>query len=208
MLTDHKVSQLNLEQIKAIANYHRSKLFGDLEGGIRAANAILWMSRVPNAKGERLKIVLSSETKLGAPAVVSYRPLKIEFDRAKWPKASLSKDKETNYIAAHELAHLILHNHDAQPYSGIKKPWISFNEDSAEWQANTFADHFLVRDSDVYKYISPDVIADICQVPLEAAERRFRELAKTGQCCCEACFNSRVYRINTDHFCWSCRKCF
>ena len=69
-----------------------------------------------------------------------------------WTKALLTDDPCANYIAGHELGHISLHNHDAQPYSGVKKGWIDFKEQSAEWQANRFADYFLITDEELTKY--------------------------------------------------------
>lgn len=208
MLTDHKVSQRNAPQIKTEALKVRKRLFGDEVYGIRAANAILKLTQEENESGERLKLEFRSATKIGAAAVVSYHPLKIEFDRAVWTKALLFKDPDANYIAAHELGHLILHNRYAQLYSGIKKAWIPFVEDSAEWQANKFADYFLVLDGDIYHYISPAVIAQYCQVPTNVAERRFLEIAKMAECSCPECFGTKVYRLNSDHYCWGCGNSF
>jgi hypothetical protein len=208
VLTDHKVAQRNAPEIKRDAIGVRNKIFGDKVGSVRAANAILKLTRVENKNGERLKLEFRSAAKIGAAAVVSYSPLKIEFDRAVWTKALLSNDADANYIAAHELGHLILHNHHAQPYSGVKKGWISFNEESAEWQANKFADYFLVLDEDVYRYISPAVIAEYCQVPKDLAERRFLELATMAECSCSNCFSTKVYRLNCDHYCWNCGHSF
>ena len=60
--------------------------------------------------GEFLKLEFRKARKIGAPAVVSYRPLKLEVDETVWTKALLSSDSETNYISAHELRHIVLHN--------------------------------------------------------------------------------------------------
>ena len=90
----------------------------------------------------------------------------------------------------------------------MRKGWIDFEEESAEWQVNKFADYFLVTDEAVKYYISPDVIAQECMVPLSVAERRFLELAMYAECSCPECFGTRVFRIGLDHFCWTCRTSF
>jgi IrrE N-terminal-like domain len=191
-----------------IASDERVKFFGDKLGGVRAAAAIVQLTKRSAESGGPLKLELGNARRIGAPAVVSYRPLKLEFDRAVWTKALLSDDPDANYIAGHELGHIVLHNHDAQPYSGVKKGWIDFEQHSAEWQANKFADYFLVTDQELLRFISPDVIAKFCKVPLAVAERRFLEVARMAQCCCQQCFGTRVYRIRLDHFCWTCRQSF
>jgi IrrE N-terminal-like domain len=208
MLTDHKVRPRTFLQIKEIARDIRSKLCGDGVGGVRAANAILRLTNEVQVEGQSLKLELRSSKKIGAPAVVSYRPLKVEFDRAIWTKALLSKDGPANYIAGHELGHIVMHNHDAQPFSGVKKEWIDFQEQSAEWQANKFAACFLVTDREIEHYISPDVLSQICMVPLDVAERQFLEIAQLAETCCQECCGTKVYRVRSDHFCWTCRKSF
>src|SRR5271157_2843802 len=144
MLTDHKVRPLNAPQLKQIASAERANFFGDRLGGVRAAAAIAQLTKRSAENGGPLKLELGNAGRIGAPAVVSYRPLKLEFDRTIWTKALLTDDPAANYIAGHELGHITLHNHDAQPYSGVKKGWIDFEQQSAEWQANKFADYFLI----------------------------------------------------------------
>jgi hypothetical protein len=208
MLFDHKVGPLTGPQVKVRASAERVRFFGDKLGGVRAASAIVELTKRSVEIGGPLRLELGNAKRIGAPAAVSYRPLKLDFDRTIWAKALLTDDPEANYIAGHELGHIALHSHDAQPYSGVKKGWIDFEELSAEWQANKFADYFLVTDQELMHYISPDVIAKICRAPLAVAERRFLEIAAMAECCCQKCFGTRVYRIRLDHFCWTCRESF
>jgi hypothetical protein len=208
MLTDHKVRPRTSSEIRRIAKDVRNKLCGDGVGGVRAANAILRLTNEVKVDGQLLKLDLRNSKKIGVPAVVSYRPLKLEFDRTIWTKALLSKDASANYIAAHELGHIVMHNHDAQPFSGVKKDFIDFKEQSAEWQANSFADCFLITDGDVAHYISPDVLPQICMVPPDVAERRFLDVAQPAETCCPECYGTKVYRLRLDHFCWTCRRSF
>jgi hypothetical protein len=175
---------------------------------VRAASAIVELTKRSIENGGPLTLVLSSTRRIGAPAAVSYKPLMLEFDKIIWTRALLSDDPQANYIAGHELGHITLHNYDAQPYSGVKKAWINFEEESAESQANKFADYFFITDEELAHYISPDVIAGVCKIPLEVAERRFLEVATMAECCCKGCFGTRVYRIRLDHFCWTCRESF
>jgi Zn-dependent peptidase ImmA (M78 family) len=47
---------------------------------------------------------------------------------------------------AHEIGHIVLHEHDVKHFSSDPRIQIKFaqQENSAEWQANTFASHFLI----------------------------------------------------------------
>jgi hypothetical protein len=117
VLRDHKVRPRTSEQIKSIAASARLELLGNVEGAIRAGTAIReLLSRSHN--GQRLTLEVSTARKIGAAAAVSYSPLKLEIDGKVWTKALLSKDVESNYIAAYELGHIYLHDHHAQPFSG------------------------------------------------------------------------------------------
>ena len=167
MLTDHKVRPRTALEIKQIAQDIRSKLCGDGVSGVRAAGAIRRLTNEVKVGGEFLKLELLNSKKIGAPAVVSYRPLKLEVDKMAWAKALFSRDVAANYIAAHELGHIVMHNYDAQPFSGLKQNYIDFEELSAEWQANRFADCFLVTDREIDNYISPDVLAQVGIGPLD-----------------------------------------
>ena len=204
MLMDHKVRRLTAPEIKEVARRYREKFFGNTLGPVKVVKAIIKLSQGRDSRGDQLKIEISSLSKLGAPAVVSYNPLKIEFDRKLWTKALLSDDPEANFVAAHELGHIALHNNDAQPYSGVKKKWIDFDEESAEWQANKFADYLLVTDDQIQHTITPELIAAICNVTEEVASRRYFEIAKPAQCCCERCYGTRVFRIISIHSCQEC----
>jgi Zn-dependent peptidase ImmA (M78 family) len=47
---------------------------------------------------------------------------------------------------------------------------------SSEWQANTFAAHFLMPDYIVRQFLSALDLAQCCQVSMQAAQNRFEEL--------------------------------
>ena len=68
-----------------------------------AAAAIVQLTKRSAENGGPLKLELGNAQRIGAPAVVSYRPLKLEFDRTIWTKALLTDDPGANYIAGHEL---------------------------------------------------------------------------------------------------------
>jgi hypothetical protein len=207
MLKDHKVRPLTKDDIKSVAASARVELLGSLRGPVRAATAIRELLNRSH-RGQKLKLEISTVRKIGAPAAVSYAPLKLEIDGKIWTKALFSKDADSNFIAAHELGHIYLHNHDAQPFSGVRKGWVDFDQQSAEWQANTFADYFLIPDEEIFEFIAPAVVSAVCQTPKSAADRRFFQVAELAQCCCEKCLGTNVYRIRSCHFCWSCEACF
>ena len=82
-------------------------------------------------------------------------------------------DPEARYVAAHELGHLMLHS--GQRPSMARR---SFNDDRVdpEWQADRFADVWLMPRAGVAKCKSANEVATRFTVPVEAAERRFAEI--------------------------------
>jgi hypothetical protein len=82
-------------------------------------------------------------------------------------------EPEARLVAAHELGHLILH---AQQQPSLARR--SFNDDSVdpEWQADRFADFWLMPRAGVMLCESATEVASRFTVPLEAALRRFVEV--------------------------------
>jgi hypothetical protein len=99
----------------------------------------------------------------------------------------------------------------AKAFSREKSSQIRFIDDdqSAEWQANTFAGHFLLPDPIVQKLIQKidhaRLIASICQVPEALALERIIEVKKAqqrksrvfGGGYCSKCGNFSLAQIGT-----------
>jgi Zn-dependent peptidase ImmA (M78 family) len=87
------------------------------------------------------------------------------------------------FIIAHEIGHIVLHDEFAVAFSDEKAAQLVYlqDEDSGEWQANIFADYFLVPDYVAIRLKLSDVIAGLCVVTDDLAARRLRELALTKQ---------------------------
>ena len=80
---------------------------------------------------------------------------------------------EARLVGAHELGHLILHSQQ-QPALARR----SFNDDRVdpEWQADRFADVWLMPRAGVMKCKSAQGVAELFTVPIEAAHRRYVEV--------------------------------
>jgi hypothetical protein len=100
------------------------------------------------------------------PAYVDYKPTTMHVDREIWRLAQLG-EPEARYIIAHEIGHVILHDHTAKAFSNDPREQIKFsrNEYSAEWQANTFAFYFLMPTHIVAAFDSSSELARSCGVP-------------------------------------------
>lgn len=122
---------------------------------------------------EAFEIKLFNMRQNESPARVTYNPLILWVNIKTWKHAELGYSY-AKYILAHEIGHIILHNHDAKAFSDDPRSWIksSKNERSAEWQANTFADCFLVSDNALSQLDGIDSVATACKVSKVMAGRR------------------------------------
>jgi Zn-dependent peptidase ImmA (M78 family) len=78
-------------------------------------------------------------------AYVTHNPPILHINQGVWEEAKLG-EPEARRIVAHEIGHLVLHDHYAQPFSVDESAQIKFvqKEERAEWQANAFASYFLL----------------------------------------------------------------
>ena len=110
------------------------------------------------------------------PAFVTFQPLTLHIDHEVWQLAYLG-DPLARFIVAHEVGHLVLHDHHAKAFSDESRVNIKFatKECSAEWQANTFASHFLLPDHIVLAYNDAAELARSCSVTTQLASERLEE---------------------------------
>jgi hypothetical protein len=109
----------------------------------------------------------------------------------------------SRFVLSHELGHIFLHEHYRPAYSGIRsKVW--FEGDSVEWQADTFADYFLISDTEIATYITPNQISIYCAVERRVVLRRLgKKFSYDGEAC-RACGNFTMVRNGT---CLKCDTC-
>ena len=124
----------------------------------------------------KLKIEFYSYDDLPEKACVTFDPLTLHIVEQIWVDAGLGKSYARR-IVAHEIGHIVLHDNNAVAFSDEKAAQLNFvqDEESGEWQANVFADYFLVPDHVAVKLRVPDIIAGLCVVADDVADRRLRE---------------------------------
>jgi Zn-dependent peptidase ImmA (M78 family) len=201
MRTDHKVTFRRREEIKQIAERARSLGKEFDRAGFQITNYLRMLAHENLLKTGLLQIRTFSAKDGEAPAYVTYNPTTLHVDQEIWGDAD-DGEPGARFILAHELGHIILHDHYAQPFSGEKQKWITMDEESAEWQANTFADHFLISDMEVCTYITVKDTAIYCFVDRVVALRRLAPMKYTGNHC--GCGSTAIVRYGTVEKCEEC----
>ena len=149
------------------------------------------------------------------PAYVTFDPLVMHIEEEIWEHARIG-DPISRFILAHELGHAVLHDRTARPFSGKDTGFglFGFNECSAEWQADTFAEHLLAPDWISSLAASPRDITLACNIEERRAEVRLQSVKRRrlwqrrdkeywGEACPE-CANFTLVRNGT---CLKCETC-
>jgi hypothetical protein len=170
------------------------------------------LSRRFSRKGA-LKIVFFESSDPDELAYVTYKPtvtLNVDSETWKWAKLG---DPLSRFILAHEIGHIILHDHYLRQFSNDPALNIPFSilECSAEWQANTFAGYFLLPDHIVQSFAGAERLAGSCAVPTKLAQERtaavlkvrFQSKTFAGEAC-RKCGNFTLVREGT---CLKCDTC-
>lgn len=147
-------------------------------------------------KKGNLKIEFFNATSSEAPASVSYNPLLLRVDQETWDLAKLG-DPRSRFILAHEVGHIVLHDHHAKSFSKNPELRLRFpmDENKSEWQADNFADPFLASDQIILQIGEENEIAITCGIPLENVIHRLQRLQETKRKrfytgdFCKICFN-------------------
>jgi Zn-dependent peptidase ImmA (M78 family) len=132
------------------------------------------------------------------PAYVTHNPPTLHIHSEIWADAKLG-EPEARRVVAHEVGHLVLHDHYAQPFSADESAQIKFvqKEERGEWQADTFASYFLLAKRVLASYQTAKEVAQAASIPTDVAEDRVAA-AREEQLRQERIARSRKY---TGDFC-------
>lgn len=142
-------------------------------------------------------------------AYVTFGPLTLHVDKEIWTLADLGEPK-SRFILAHELGHLLMHEHHEQAYSEDGSGRLTFiqPEESAETQANWFAACFLAPDHLARDCKSESELCLQFDFPEDYASIRVddmgRNAPKRSGAACSMCGNLMMVRSDGRQNCESC----
>jgi hypothetical protein len=139
----------------------------------------------------------------------------LHVDREVWRLAE-SGDSDACEVLAHEIGHILLHDHHANAFSSDSSNQRLFegssNEDFAEWQAITFAGHLIVPPHAVRKFSDLALLAIATNAPERLARQRLDQSEKRplkriyeGDAC-GTCFNFTLVRNGCTTKCDTCGR--
>lgn len=166
-------------------------------------------------KGRLLKIEFFDKAADDDPAYVAFDSVTtLHVDNEVWELADIGEPKN-RFIIAHEIGHLLLHNHFAKAFSNSAEDRIKFAEKeySAEWQANTFASYFLLPTHIVTAFDNVEDLSRSCGVTRQDATDRAAAVHVTrsptaiynGEACFK-CGNFTLVRLGTNLRCFTCKE--
>jgi hypothetical protein len=148
------------------------------------------------------------------PGYVQYVPFEMHVDSLIWQQARAG-NAASKAIVAHEFAHAVLHDKSAKNFSNDPLLQLKFaaKEYSAEWQAITWSDHFLLPDYLLAIDSDLDAIIEWHGIDEYVARRRLsiyqnkKARKKQNQCTefCKNCGQASVIYKGGGKLCLDCK---
>jgi hypothetical protein len=213
---DHKVKYLTREQVAAtaLAWWKLAERRGHTFNICKFVTDVL-VKRLGGKGPLKIKFYEYNERhELPERACVTFNPtLTLHIWRSIWDGANTGVPHD-RFIVAHEIGHIVLHDQYAAAFSNDDEAKLNFlqKEESAEEQANAFADLFLAPDHVALSFRDVDTIALLCVVSDEMATRRLRDALiernpiiriYDGEICCK-CYNSTLISNGRQITCDTC----
>jgi predicted SprT family Zn-dependent metalloprotease len=203
MRQDYKVAPRDRLDLKRIAEKLRAAVTAGQGSGFNVVCFVRTLAQRDILKTGKLIVEFFTASAEKAPAFVTYNPTTLHVDLETWEDADLG-EPFARFIIAHELGHIVLHDSYAQPFSGVKQKWIQFDEESAEWQANVFAEYFLISDLEIEHSKSLFELVMLCSIDKAVAIRRLHANYKSCGYACQTCGANAVFQVGTTQRCFEC----
>jgi Zn-dependent peptidase ImmA (M78 family) len=220
-MTDHKVPFLGERSIADLARKIRklARPSGGYTIDITDLIGRVLVEKLGNTTGLAIKIFEGDIH--DDPAFVTFRKnyprVMLHVRRKIWDDAKKGLSY-AYFILAHEVGHIVCHNHKAVAYTRDSSLQIqnAFRENSAEWQADTFALHLTMPDQALRETADAHQLSIRCNVDLGIAEQRVKSYGRTGAMylpkyegdACDECSNFTVIRNGTSTRCDTCGNVF
>ena len=205
MRKDYKVPFRTRESIRTIALRVRDYIGNSVDELVQNVNAYFRkLATEPILKTGLVKIVFIAPGPQEAPAYITYKPTTLHVDKEIWDEAE-SGEPKARFILAHELGHVLLHDHHAQLFSE-EKSGIWREEESSEWQADCFAEELLITESALREFVAPAAVAIYCSVERSVVVRRFGKTLRSSGDACPNCGNFSVVCYGAQERCDVCGK--
>lgn len=205
MRSDYKVGYLSEESIAQITLARRTDAGQRNSTYFNIVKYVEHLERTWRKKG-KFSVRFFDATDNQKPAYVTFAPPTMHVDREVWKLAEIG-EPDARFIVAHELGHLFLHDHHAKAFSDDPAERITYADQghSAEWQANTFAAHFLLPDHIVSAHYDAKALAASCSVNKFLADERLdaiidRDRRRRNSGICSTCGD---FTLNSDGVCSS-----
>lgn len=164
-----------------------------------------------------LAIVIFEGDKYDEPAFVKFKKtyprVILNVSRDVWEDAKKGAG-HAYFILAHEIAHILFHDHKAVAYTRDASLHIQYaaSEDSAEWQADTFAKHLTMPDQALRGTADADLLGILCNIEHSIAADRIKSYMRTGPMHelaydgnpCRRCSNFTLVHNGIDTRCDTC----
>jgi hypothetical protein len=137
------------------------------------------------AATEGLRVEIFEGNKFDEPAIVNfteaYPRITLHVRRNVWNDAKLGF-AYAYYVLAHEIAHVLFHDHKAIAFSSDPLCQIQYvvPECRAEWQADIFAKHLTMPDQALGETTNVSLLAILCNVEERFATERVKAYIRTG----------------------------
>ena len=183
MFDDYIVDQKFRNELQIIAVKTHVLLNKELRSDFSVFNALKRLETVDLPKKGRLQIRSEKQFTTEPLAFVEHTPSPVlHIDKDIWQEMR-DGFPFARHLGAHELGHVLLHNHYAMGFHGSPSEFATaFGEErSAEWQANIFALFFLMPEKIICAYSSEQEISVCCSVELEQVRQRIELFEKMNR---------------------------
>jgi hypothetical protein len=179
------------------------------------AHGVESIAQIPGMRRKgRLHIEIIDDDPRKWPASVEFSPkLTMYVQKTVWARFELGYSEE-RVIIAHEIGHILLHSDQAKRFSRDPNLQIRFagDEDSAEGQANLFADHLLIPTHIGQEVRDWSHLAFACNVPDEFARERLEALERVKKTLtviadCAPCATCGDFAVSLEAGIEACKSC-